>query len=166
MTVHPPIIHPAVTWETGSRCGSGEEPVADGVHLRRVAAVAHPRVLGGVEYGEPGRNIRESHRRVSACLDNVRTCCPFLGIKACCKLKAMCRFVCSRLGCDSSATKIFVNGCWVGIHRDPEQLMNTLKKLRRQMDIIVSEVSMVRASVLPHFVSHLLITSDEQTCFL
>jgi len=40
-----------------------------------------------------------------------------------------------------SATKIFVNGTWVGIHRDPEQLMNTLKKLRRQMDIIVSEVS-------------------------
>lgn len=43
--------------------------------------------------------------------------------------------------CYFSATKIFVNGCWVGIHRDPEQLMNTLKKLRRQMDIIVSEVS-------------------------
>lgn len=42
------------------------------------------------------------------------------------------------------AVKIFVNGCWVGIHRDPDQLMNTLKKLRRQMDIIVSEVSMVR----------------------
>lgn len=40
----------------------------------------------------------------------------------------------------SSATKIFVNGCWVGIHKDPEQLMNTLRKLRRQMDIIVSEV--------------------------
>jgi DNA-directed RNA polymerase II subunit RPB2 len=32
----------------------------------------------------------------------------------------------------------------VGIHRDPEQLMSTLRKLRRQMDIIVSEVSMVR----------------------
>ena len=43
-----------------------------------------------------------------------------------------------------TATKIFVNGCWVGIHRDPEQLMGTLRKLRRQMDIIVSEVSMVR----------------------
>ncbi|XP_055351402.1 DNA-directed RNA polymerase II subunit RPB2-like [Paramacrobiotus metropolitanus] len=42
------------------------------------------------------------------------------------------------------ATKIFVNGSWVGIHRDPEQLMATLRKLRRQMDIIVSEVSMVR----------------------
>ena len=39
-----------------------------------------------------------------------------------------------------SATKIFVNGCWVGIHRDPDQLMNTLKRLRRQMDMIVSEV--------------------------
>ncbi|XP_039254275.1 DNA-directed RNA polymerase II subunit RPB2 [Styela clava] len=44
----------------------------------------------------------------------------------------------------ADATKIFVNGCWVGIHRDPDQLMNTLRKLRRQMDIIVSEVSMVR----------------------
>ncbi|KAL5016562.1 hypothetical protein ScPMuIL_006151 [Solemya velum] len=42
------------------------------------------------------------------------------------------------------ATKIFVNGCWVGIHRDPDQLMNTLRKLRREMDIIVSEVSMIR----------------------
>lgn len=40
-----------------------------------------------------------------------------------------------------SATKIFVNGCWVGIHRDPEQLIMTLRKLRRQMDIIVSEVN-------------------------
>uniref|UniRef100_A0A4W3J9J6 DNA-directed RNA polymerase subunit beta n=1 Tax=Callorhinchus milii TaxID=7868 RepID=A0A4W3J9J6_CALMI len=44
----------------------------------------------------------------------------------------------------ADATKIFVNGCWVGIHKDPDQLMNTLRKLRRQMDIIVSEVSMVR----------------------
>ncbi|KAH9407293.1 DNA-directed RNA polymerase II subunit RPB2 [Tyrophagus putrescentiae] len=40
--------------------------------------------------------------------------------------------------------KIFVNGCWVGIHREPDLLMTTLRKLRRQMDIIVSEVSMVR----------------------
>ena len=44
----------------------------------------------------------------------------------------------------NESTKIFVNGCWVGIHRDPEHLMSTLKKLRRQMDIVVSEVSMVR----------------------
>lgn len=44
----------------------------------------------------------------------------------------------------SDATKIFVNGCWVGVHRDPEQLMSTLKKLRRQMDVVVSEVSMYR----------------------
>eukprot|EP00118_Oscarella_pearsei_P025653 m.308540 g.308540 ORF g.308540 m.308540 type:complete len:1181 (+) comp44175_c0_seq1:66-3608(+) len=44
----------------------------------------------------------------------------------------------------ANATKIFVNGCWVGIHTDPDQLMATLLKLRRQMDIIVSEVSMVR----------------------
>ncbi|ESN95719.1 hypothetical protein HELRODRAFT_102505 [Helobdella robusta] len=41
-----------------------------------------------------------------------------------------------------NATKIFINGCWVGIHRDPGQLMNTLKKFRRQMYIIVSEVTM------------------------
>ncbi|CAF0895008.1 unnamed protein product, partial [Didymodactylos carnosus] len=43
-----------------------------------------------------------------------------------------------------NAAKIFVNGCWVGIHRDPDQLMNTLRRLRRQCDIIVSEVSMIR----------------------
>ncbi|PAV86347.1 hypothetical protein WR25_14664 isoform B [Diploscapter pachys] len=42
------------------------------------------------------------------------------------------------------ATKIFVNGAWVGIHREPEQLMETLRRLRRQVDIVVSEVSMVR----------------------
>ena len=40
-----------------------------------------------------------------------------------------------------SSTKIFVNGCWVGIHREPEHLMTTLRRLRRQMDIIVSEAS-------------------------
>lgn len=44
----------------------------------------------------------------------------------------------------ADSTKIFVNGCWVGIHRDPEQLMMTLRRLRRQMDIINAEVSMVR----------------------
>ncbi|XP_025093767.1 DNA-directed RNA polymerase II subunit RPB2 [Pomacea canaliculata] len=44
----------------------------------------------------------------------------------------------------ADTTKIFVNGCWVGIHRDPDQLMSTLRKLRREMDIIVSEVSMIR----------------------
>ncbi|CAJ0955646.1 unnamed protein product, partial [Mesorhabditis belari] len=44
----------------------------------------------------------------------------------------------------ANSTKIFVNGAWVGIHRDPENLMSTLRRLRRQMDIIVSEVSMVR----------------------
>jgi len=44
----------------------------------------------------------------------------------------------------ADATKIFVNGCWVGIHRDPDQLMTTLRKLRRQMDIINAEVSMIR----------------------
>ena len=42
----------------------------------------------------------------------------------------------------AEATKIFVNGSWVGVHRDPEQLMSTLKRLRRQMDIIVAEVGL------------------------
>ena len=46
-----------------------------------------------------------------------------------------------------SATKIFVNGCWVGIHRDPDQLMTTLKRLRRQMDMIVSEVSIWHVNI-------------------
>ncbi|RUS20720.1 hypothetical protein BC937DRAFT_94527 [Endogone sp. FLAS-F59071] len=41
------------------------------------------------------------------------------------------------------ATKIFVNGVWVGIHRDPAELVRTLKELRRCVDIS-PEVSVVR----------------------
>ena len=43
----------------------------------------------------------------------------------------------------AEATKIFVNGCWVGIHRDPAQLVRTLRRLRRSLDLS-SEVSIVR----------------------
>lgn len=32
-----------------------------------------------------------------------------------------------------NSTKIFVNGLWVGIHRDPELLVRTLRQLRRQV---------------------------------
>lgn len=40
-------------------------------------------------------------------------------------------------------TKVFVNGVWQGIHRDPAQLVSTLKTLRRKGDIN-KEVSVVR----------------------
>ena len=42
-----------------------------------------------------------------------------------------------------TATKIFVNGCWVGVHRDPELLVRTLRQLRRQVDVN-TEVGVVR----------------------
>jgi len=41
------------------------------------------------------------------------------------------------------ATKIFVNGSWVGIHGNPEQLVQTLRALRR-CDDVSAEVSIVR----------------------
>lgn len=41
------------------------------------------------------------------------------------------------------ATKIFVNGVWVGIHHQPEKLLSTLRLLRRCGDVSV-EVSVVR----------------------
>ncbi|KAL7000396.1 DNA-dependent RNA polymerase II [Sarracenia purpurea var. burkii] len=41
------------------------------------------------------------------------------------------------------ATKIFVNGCWVGIHRMPELLVKTLRQLRRQVDVN-TEVGVIR----------------------
>ncbi|KAE9452573.1 hypothetical protein C3L33_15516, partial [Rhododendron williamsianum] len=41
------------------------------------------------------------------------------------------------------ATKIFVNGCWVGIHRDPDMLVRTLRRLRRRVDVN-TEVGVVR----------------------
>lgn len=33
------------------------------------------------------------------------------------------------------STKVFVNGKWVGIHRDPATLVRTLRELRRKMDV-------------------------------
>lgn len=45
----------------------------------------------------------------------------------------------------ANSTKIFVNGSWIGIHRDPQELLRTLKQLRRTQDnIIDSKVSIVR----------------------
>lgn len=41
------------------------------------------------------------------------------------------------------ATKIFLNGCWIGIHREPDHLVRTVKRLRRCGDINM-EVSIVR----------------------
>ena len=38
---------------------------------------------------------------------------------------------------------MFVNGVWVGVHRDPANLVKTIKKLRRKDDIS-PEVSVVR----------------------
>nr|QIS77008.1 DNA-directed RNA polymerase II subunit [Pterulaceae sp. CALD-2020a] len=40
-------------------------------------------------------------------------------------------------------TKVFLNGVWIGVHRDPANLVRTIKKLRRRDDIS-SEVSIVR----------------------
>eukprot|EP01087_Luapelamoeba_hula_P007555 TRINITY_DN1846_c2_g1_i1.p1 TRINITY_DN1846_c2_g1~~TRINITY_DN1846_c2_g1_i1.p1 ORF type:complete len:1191 (-),score=165.77 TRINITY_DN1846_c2_g1_i1:149-3694(-) len=42
-----------------------------------------------------------------------------------------------------SATKIFVNGSWIGIHRQPENLVKTLRSLRRCRDVS-PECSIVR----------------------
>lgn len=41
------------------------------------------------------------------------------------------------------STKIFVNGQWVGVHRDPDTLVQSLRKLRRSVDIS-PELSVVR----------------------
>lgn len=43
----------------------------------------------------------------------------------------------------SKGTKVFVNGVWQGVHRDPAQLVDTIKRLRRCGDISY-EVSVVR----------------------
>ena len=42
-----------------------------------------------------------------------------------------------------NATKVFVNGVWVGIHRDPVHLVSTVQTLRRR-HLISHEVSLVR----------------------
>lgn len=42
------------------------------------------------------------------------------------------------------STKIFVNGCWVGLHSEPADLVSNMRKVRRRMDVIASEVSVYR----------------------
>mmetsp|Transcript_20120 Transcript_20120/g.36498 ORF Transcript_20120/g.36498 Transcript_20120/m.36498 type:complete len:1233 (-) Transcript_20120:626-4324(-) len=44
---------------------------------------------------------------------------------------------------EKTTCKIFVNGNWVGIHRDPKALVDTFRSLRRMIDID-AEVSIVR----------------------
>nr|KAJ3418266.1 DNA-dependent RNA polymerase II [Polyrhizophydium stewartii] len=41
-----------------------------------------------------------------------------------------------------SATKVFLNGVWVGVHRDPKHLVTMLRRLRRTVDVS-PEVSVV-----------------------
>lgn len=42
-----------------------------------------------------------------------------------------------------AATKVFMNGVWLGIHREADKLIGTLRELRRRGDVS-SEVSFVR----------------------
>ncbi|KAL9691169.1 hypothetical protein QQ045_011588 [Rhodiola kirilowii] len=56
-------------------------------------------------------------------------------------------------------TKIFVNGCWVGIHREPKTLVETLKRLRRRVDVN-TEVGVVNDSSL----QELRIYTDYSRC--
>lgn len=35
----------------------------------------------------------------------------------------------------TQATKIFLNGVWLGVHRNPQELVRTLRQMRRQVDI-------------------------------
>lgn len=37
------------------------------------------------------------------------------------------------------ATKIFVNGVWTGIHRKPQELVATLRQMRRQVTLPCTE---------------------------
>jgi len=45
--------------------------------------------------------------------------------------------------CIINSTKIFVNVCWVDIHNNLDGLTTTLRKLRRNMDVVASEVSII-----------------------
>ena len=44
---------------------------------------------------------------------------------------------------DPSTCNIFVNGAWIGVHEDPEKLVNRLRDSRRKIDV-EAEVSIVR----------------------
>lgn len=43
----------------------------------------------------------------------------------------------------NDSTKVFVNGTWIGIHEDANELVSSIKSLRRQL-IVPKDVSIVR----------------------
>lgn len=57
------------------------------------------------------------------------------------------------------ATKVFVNGAWVGVHRDPATLVRTLRSMRRQVDVN-TEVGVVHDVRL----RELRLTTDHGRC--
>lgn len=42
------------------------------------------------------------------------------------------------------SSKIFVNGCWVGLNQKPHELVSTMRNIRREIGVVASEVSIFR----------------------
>lgn len=111
----------------GSR-RSRQEHCSYGVHFCRVSAIAYFRIFRRMVDGKFRGDCAIGHSR---CDENIRQW----------MLGNYNFFLVYGFPFHFS---VFLCNFQVGIHRDPEQLMATLRKLRRQMDIIVSEVSMIR----------------------
>lgn len=58
------------------------------------------------------------------------------------------------------ATKIFVNGAWVGVHRDPQMLVKTLRQMRRQVHRPPFKLPYVICSSAQHYLHHVVESSS------
>ena len=102
------------------------ELIAIFFHFRK-HSIPHFGIFGGMEYGKFGRNFPLLNCR---CHQNI--CKWLLGRN-------------SQVSCMNDRFLLTKNFIPFSINcRDPEQLMLTLRRLRRQMDIINAEVSMIR----------------------
>ena len=41
----------------------------------------------------------------------------------------------SHVGFGVQSTKVFLNGVWLGIHREPQNLVSTLRRMRRSVSL-------------------------------
>ncbi|KAI6120594.1 DNA-directed RNA polymerase II, subunit 2 [Pisolithus croceorrhizus] len=98
-------------------------------------AVKHQTITNGLKYSLATGNWGDQKKSMAAKAEG----------QACGLVKNLALMACISRNAHSvtPCTKVFVNGVWMGVHRDPANLVKTIKKLRRKDDIS-PEVSVVR----------------------
>lgn len=104
----------------------GEESCIDGLHNRWICCLSYLGIFGGMGYWE--------FWGASLCPLQTNAVFVFPASYYCLDIPPSSQEISPAV--IPQATKIFVNGCWVGIHRNPDMLVKTLRRLRRRVSMV------------------------------